>query len=74
MLCENRWVCAVKAELAEYSILVINLYMPCDTDHDVSNVTVFNEVLNDVSTILSTLNMDHAIVGGDLMLRCRLHV
>jgi hypothetical protein len=40
--------------------------MPCDTDHDVSNVTVFNELLNDVSTIFSTLDFDHAIVGGDL--------
>ena len=62
---DNRRLCAVKTEVGGYPLLLANIYMPCDTDFDVENLNVFNEVLNDVTSIADTLNVDRIVIGGD---------
>ena len=63
--CDNRRLCAIKTEVGGYPLMLANIYMPCDTDFDVENLNVFNEVLNDVTSIADNLNVDRIIIGGD---------
>ncbi|ELU06189.1 hypothetical protein CAPTEDRAFT_212159 [Capitella teleta] len=66
MVCDNRRVCAIKTEVGACPLLLANLYMPCDTDHAVDNLNVFIEVLNDVSNLAESANVDSIVIGGDL--------
>lgn len=63
--CDNRRVCALKAEVGGLPLLLVNIYMPCDTDTDLSNMQVYNDVLTDVSNLAEILDIDRVIIGGD---------
>jgi hypothetical protein len=47
------------------SIFVCCVYMPCDTSHDLSNVREFRDVLNEMSDLALSHNVDHMICCGD---------
>ncbi|ELT88069.1 hypothetical protein CAPTEDRAFT_210766, partial [Capitella teleta] len=64
--CGNSRVCAIKIDLSDGPLLLINAYMPCDTQvayHD--NQLVFEEVLNDVADLIQISNIDRIVFGGD---------
>ena len=62
MKCESRRLCAITLSLGGYlSLLLINVYMPCDT-MSVYNV---NDVYSDVICKIETLMSDHV---GDVLL------
>ncbi|ELU08678.1 hypothetical protein CAPTEDRAFT_205906 [Capitella teleta] len=64
--CSNSRVCAIKIDLSDGPLLLINAYMPCDTQvayHD--NQLVFEEVLNDVADLIQISNIDRIVFGGD---------
>ncbi|ELT89281.1 hypothetical protein CAPTEDRAFT_185041 [Capitella teleta] len=53
-------------DLSDGPLLLINAYMPCDTQvayHD--NQLVFEEVLNDVADLIQISNIDRIVFGGD---------
>ena len=63
---KSRRVCAIMMQLnAHTRILLICIYMPCDTSNDHSNLQTFMEVLSEMEYIMDTTDYDHVIVGGD---------
>jgi exonuclease III len=64
---KNRRVCAMMMNLNDGpKILLICVYMPCDTSYDIMNLQFFNDVLNEIEFIIdSHPDHDHVIVGGD---------
>ena len=69
---------AARLDFESDSLLLINVYMPCDTEYDQSNCEVFMDVLCEVSNVIVKEDVDFVIVGGDFntdMTRSRsLHV
>ena len=65
--CDNRRICAVKVDLNDAPLLIINLYMPCDTQiaHHVFQMQ-YDEVLADTASLMQTCNVDRIVLGGDL--------
>ena len=48
-------------------ILIFNIYMPCDTDHDQANLAVYLDVLYKISHVRSDHpDVNHTIIAGDL--------
>lgn len=49
-------------------ISLLNVYMPCETAHDMQNVQTFTDVLHVISALIaSDDNVNHTILGGDLI-------
>jgi len=63
---DNRRLCAVRVEVSGSPLLLVNVYMPCDTDFDVENLNSFNAVLNDIACLADTENINQIVLGGDL--------
>ena len=61
--CNSKRLCAVIVKMNGMILLLVNLYMPCDTSVDNSNE--FECVLNEMSTLIVNHNVDHIIIGGD---------
>ena len=58
-------LCAINVEFNNISLLLFNVYMPCDTEYDHGNADLFRDVLTEVSTLSLKLNTDHVICAGD---------
>ena len=63
--CQSNRLCAVKVELQDLSILLFTLYMPCDTECDANNVLIYNDVLCEITSLATSMNIDQIICGGD---------
>ena len=61
----NRRLCGVKICTGTETIMLATVYMPCDTHYDYANLDVFNEVLNELSSIAERDNLDSIVIGGD---------
>ena len=61
----NPRLCAITITFECVTYLLCSIYMPCDTSFDFENLSVFNEVLTEVTTISETVQADHIICGGD---------
>ena len=57
-------LCAIKIKIKNSWILLINLYLPCDTRS--ADISELDRVIDDVHTILSSEQYDHILLGGDL--------
>jgi len=58
--------CGGVLKLDHISILLFNIYMPCDTLYDYSNLDIFQNILNDISyTCSEHEDIDYVIIGGD---------
>ncbi|ELT92012.1 hypothetical protein CAPTEDRAFT_209336 [Capitella teleta] len=58
---------ALIVEIAGARIMMINVYMPCDTVYDVAVADMYNDVLNEIELIVdSHPQVDCVIIGGDL--------
>jgi exonuclease III len=60
--CNNPRICAVKIMSHERSVLVVNVYMPCDKPE---NLTEFTNILGAVSAIIDSCNIDCVYILGD---------
>jgi exonuclease III len=67
ILCKSRRVCAAMLNFNSMTkILLLCVYMPCDSRYDVSNLQIFNDVLNEIEFVIdSHPEHDHVIVAGD---------
>lgn len=63
--CKSKRVCCVRARFPHLTALIFSVYMPCDTQYDVANVEIFNDVLNEISSIASMYESDRIICAGD---------
>ncbi len=63
----NNRLCAIKIEMIHITLLIICLYMPCDTNICHSNTAnVYRDVLQCVKDLCDTEHVDQIILGGDL--------
>ncbi len=69
VLSDSGRLCAVRIENAAYSILIINVYMPCDSNTD-ANLNEFTEVLGEDSSVCQLENTVYGIIGGDFNADC----
>ena len=59
-------ICSVQVKSKHFSLVIINVYMPCDDNKDV-NVYMYGDVLSEVSSIISLYNDENEIIiGGDM--------
>ena len=63
--CCSPRICAVLVELSQFSLLIVNFYMPVDTCHDRVNDSDFRGVLSEASALAIKCGVDHVIYGGD---------
>ena len=63
--CRNNRLCIVKVTIDDMCILICSLYMPCDTEYDQDNISIFNDVLIDLNTVAVSNDIDYIICGGD---------
>ena len=58
-------LCAVTVNVGAETLLIINVYMPCDDGLNNRNVLEYSDILNDIDTICSITNATMLCVGGD---------
>ena len=63
--CTSKRLCVVKIELRDTSFLLFTLYMSCDTMCDMDNIHMYEEVLCEITSISTSMNIDKIICGGD---------
>ena len=63
--CRNNRLCIVKVTIDDMCLLICSLYMPCDTEYDQDNISIFNDVLIDLNTVAVSNDIDYIICGGD---------
>ena len=56
--------CAIGIELNVESLLLFNVYMPCDSESDYENVEEFGVVLRIISNIADNQQVREIIIGG----------
>ena len=62
----NERLCAIKLENTELTVIIVSVYMPCDTEIlDSSSANVFREVLQCISDLCHSEGVDNVIIGGD---------
>jgi exonuclease III len=59
--CSKR-LCAVEIYVENLPILIINVYMPCDT---MSNVSTYKETLQEIADLCTKSKAEHIVIGGD---------
>ncbi len=57
--------CAIKVHTHGCNILMINVYMPCDTQNNTVNMAEYDEVLRAVSRVCIESNISEIVMGGD---------
>ena len=63
--CESKRLCALKLEIEELDIMLINVYMPCYTGIINGDLVEYNEVTNEINQLILSSRSQHAIIGGD---------
>ena len=64
--CQNQRLCGINIILDRFSILILNMYMPCDTNRQDDNLTSYTEVLSEIEQIIHRVNPNRVIMGGDM--------
>ena len=63
--CDNRRICAIKYQPeGQVPLLLINVYMPCDTQSSTSLNPVYADTITDIETLMSD-HVGDIILGGD---------
>jgi len=62
---ESSRLCGIKCLMGDMSLLIFNVYMPCDTTCNLDNKTEFVSILEEISNICTVCNSDYIIIGGD---------
>ena len=63
--CDNNRLCLVRVCFDKYTLLLCNVYMPCDTDYDNGNNDMYNEILLEVLKFANDDSIDLIVCGGD---------
>ena len=46
-------------------LLIFNVYMSTDTEYDLKNNDIFNNILQNIACVSEETNVDHVVIGGD---------
>lgn len=63
--CFSNRVCAIKIFIDKLDILLINVYMPCDTGAAVVEPAEYNEVLAELKQLIICSSSQYVIIAGD---------
>ena len=63
--CMDKRLTAVKFTVSQTDFLLFSVYMPCDTETDHHNASVFDSVLREISDLAENMNIQSIICGGD---------
>jgi hypothetical protein len=61
----NKRSCGGIITVGSISILIFNVYMPCDKAYNINNLDLYREVLSDISDACNAHDVDYMIIGGD---------
>ena len=62
-----RWCAVLCGFTNNVTILMFNIYIPCDTDNDQANLEAYIDVLSKISHVRSNyIDINYAIIAGDL--------
>ena len=59
-------MCALRIVIDKVDIILINIYMPCDTGIVDGELTEYNDVLIELRRLISCSGSQHVIIAGDL--------
>ena len=65
ILSDSTRLCMVKVEFTTYTIMLCTVYMPCDSDYDQYNNSIYNCVLQELIKHVNDESIDFVICGGD---------
>jgi hypothetical protein len=60
--CNLNRLCAVKMIINKITLLILNVYMPCDAN---DNNTLYDDVLNEIDVVCNNANCNNIVVAGD---------
>ena len=63
MKCNSNRLSCIKVQINNMSILIFNVYMPCD-EHN-KNINVFNSTLDEIAVLIEKNSPAHYIIAGD---------
>ena len=64
--CVSNRLCALKIVINELDIMLINVYMPCDTGIIHGELIEYNDVLAELNQLMMCSCSQHVIIAGDL--------
>ena len=63
--CTSKRLCAIKILIDDFKCVLFNVYMPTDPGRGNYDITEYNAVLDEISTILLNSDTQISILGGD---------
>ena len=64
--CISSRLCALKISIDKLDILLINVYMPCDTGIVNGELIEYNDVLVELKQLMICSSSEHVVIAGDL--------
>ena len=64
--CVSSRLCALKLVIDKLDILLINVYMPCDTGIINGELTEYNDVVTELNQLIMCSCSQHVIIAGDI--------
>ena len=61
--CNSNRLCAILVE--QVDLLIFNVYISTDTEYDLKNNDIFNNILQSIACVSEETNVDHVVIGGD---------
>ena len=65
LLAQSRRLCAVEVINEGFEVILICVYMPCDSNSDDDQVYCYNEILCEISSIRESTGISNCIICGD---------
>ena len=62
---DSKRFCAVIYNNGESKMLIVCVYMPCDDWRPDANVVEYNDILNEIFTLINSVDVDCFCIGGD---------
>ena len=59
-------ICGIKIKMNNIDILLINIYMPTDTETSYDNMLEYSLILNEITSMWENSGVNDLIIGGDL--------
>ena len=65
--CNTERLCGIRIQQEDdCALLILNAYMPCDTQRYDDNYNAYIEVMEEVERVISKEQTSHVMLGGDL--------
>jgi exonuclease III len=62
---DSKRLCMIKVNINSFTMLLCTIYMPCDTEYDHANDTIFSDALSEIANAADAEEVDIIVCGGD---------